>query len=468
MKKIDTHTLCDILEKAQSRIINITDSDIIIDELLNIDMGIRSFYFKNCQISGHRLDFFIENETEITNLAGSIKSFQSISFEDCKISADIFIKDCILNSISLHDVEITSNYFHITTATVKNISIKGKSDYPNIINSLIINNITCENSRLYFSLNNISYLNIKDSSFDKVFINGNQIERLFIDNFNCLISFEFWKNKLNEVSKIEKATINEFIGRNSIYGSELKFEQVIFKDVCRLEQIPKTNNSTLIFKECSFEKSIYFDNSSLYLLSINATFFKDIVSFNSMKVDRIVLKSVHFDKVAFFNDFKILSENLTDVGTIRIIKNQLYKTENKIDYLKYNVIEQNLLLKDKSLNINDKILLKLNKWSNNFGSSWVRALWFTIIVSLIGFFALLLVNTFLNDSDYKYEINYNSKWSSLQEILKEWLRFTFSFDLRSYHSYESNGFLLFVFFFFKIFIGYGVYQTIAAFRKHSK
>ncbi|HFK5599043.1 TPA: hypothetical protein ACG0AT_003627, partial [Elizabethkingia anophelis] len=123
---------------------------------------------------------------------------------------------------------------------------------------------------------------------------------------------------------------------------------------------------------------------------------------------------------------------------------------------------------DKNLNLNDKILLQLNKRSNNFGSSWLKAVWFTLKVSLFGFFVLLFVNTFLIDSGYKYEINLNSKWASLQEILKEWLRFTFSFDLRSYQNYESNGFLLFVFFFFKIFIGYGVYQTIAAFRKHSK
>ena len=41
--------------------------------------------------------------------------------------------------------------------------------------------------------------------------------------------------------------------------------------------------------------------------------------------------------------------------TIRITKNQLFKTENKIDYQNNDIIEQNLLLMDLNLNLNAKI-----------------------------------------------------------------------------------------------------------------
>lgn len=448
------------IEKLET--VKIFDTRIHLDTPIHIDMGNQSFYFENCIFTGQRIDF--------SNSKKETSDYQSLQFINCEISNDLFIKDCKLYRVEFLNVYIVSNSFHITTAEIKYISIIGSPERHSEIKSLMLNslNFDTEITDLDFRLNNIETFAIHNCTFNTIMINANKINRLSFDKLNCNDYFQFWKNILTEFSTIKKSVINEFIGKGSIYGTELEFEQVIFKDVCRLESVPKNSKSSLTFKECTFDKSVYFDESHFYELSIIAAFFKDIVSFNSTTVSIIKFRSVHFDKVAFFNDFIILLKNLVDIGTIRIIKNQLYKTENKIDYIDYNVIEQNLLLNDKNLNLNDKILLKLNKRSNNFGSSWLKAVWFTLKVSLFGFFVLLFVNTFLVDNGYKYEININSKWASLQEILKEWLRFTFSFDLRSYQNYESNGFLLFVFFFFKIFIGYGVYQTIAAFRKHSK
>lgn len=448
--------------KSDEETIKIKGHHIDLQDSLHIDMKEKSFYFEDCVITGQRIDFscFEKNENE----------YQSIQFINCAISNDLFIKDCKLHTVEFRNVDITSQSFHITTADVKYLSFSGSSDNHNKINSLMLNNIKNEEglNDLDFRLNDIKTFVIHNSNINTITINVNKIDRLSVDGLICNKSLLFWKNVIINYSNIKDSTINEFVGKGSTYGSELNFEQTIFNGICRLEQVPDKINSSLKFKECTFDKSVYFDESYFYELSISGTFFKDIVSFNSTTVHIVKFKSVHFDKVAFFNNFRILLKNLVDIGTIRIIKNQLSKTENKIDYLDYNVIEHNRLLSDKNLSINDRWLLKLNKKSNNFGSSWIKAVGFTMKVSWFGFLCLLIVNSFLENSGYNYEVNFNSKLVSFQEIIKEWLRFTFSFDLRSYQNYESNGFLLLTFFFFKIFIGYGIYQTIAAFRKHSK
>ncbi|WP_223557922.1 pentapeptide repeat-containing protein [Chryseobacterium lathyri] len=462
MRSIKDKEFIKLIEDFEPETIRIENIHVHIEESLSIDMRWQSFYFENCIFTGQRIDFYIYQLIE--------DSFQSLQFINCSISNDLFIKDCKLNIVEFRDVEITSKSLHITTSRIESISITGSSNKHNKIKSIVLNHLKETNLNLDFRLNDIAELYIHECSFNKVMMNANEVNRLTFEEIDCSSYFQFWKNTLKENSIIKKSSFDEFIGKNSTYGAELKFEQVTFKDICRLELVPDKPISSLSFKECTFDKSAYFDDSNFHQLSINGTFFKDIVSFNSTTVSTIKFRSVHFDKVAFFNDFKILLKTLADLGTIRIIKTQLSKTDNKIDYLQYNALEQELLLKDKRTSTSDKILLKLNRKSNYFGNDWIRGVWFTLRMSIYGFIILLIWNGFLNNSGYNYLISFNSKLpnATCQEILREWLKFTFSFDLRSYRNYESHGVLLLIFFFFKIFIGYGVYQTIAAFRKHSK
>ena len=55
-------------------------------------------------------------------------------------------------------------------------------------------------------------------------------------------------------------------------------------------------------------------------------------------------------------------------------------------------------------------------------------------------------------------------WAKFEQILSEFLKFIFSFGFTS-PGFQSNGFLFLIFIIEKIFIGFGIYQTIAAFRK---
>lgn len=462
MKLINNKEFEALIENFEPETIRIENRHIHLEESFSIDMRWQSFYFENCIFTGKRIDFYVFQKKE--------SQYQSLQFIKCSISNDLYVKDCQLHTVEFRDIEITSRNFNITTSEIKSISITGSSDNYNKIKSLVLHNLNDVNLNLDFRLNIIDDLHINNCSFNKVMMNGNEIIRLNFEQINCNSYFEFWKNIIKEYSIVEKSSLNEFIGKRSSYGAELKFNKVTFKDIFRLEYVPEKPLSSLTFNECIFDRSAYFDNSKFYQVTINGTFFKDITSFNSTSVSIIKLRSVHFDKIAFFNNFKVEFKKIMDIGTIRIIKNQLSKTENKIDYLQYNALEQELLLEDNTTQLSERILLRLNKKSNYFGNNWLKGVWFTLRMSIYGFVLLLITNKFLSNSGYNYLISFNSKLpnANFQEILREWLKFTFSFDLRSYKNYESHGVLLFIFFFFKIFIGYGVYQTIAAFRKHSK
>ncbi len=462
MKLINYKEFKSLLENFEPETLRIENLHIDLEEPLSFDLRWQSFYFNNCMLTGERLDFYINQKND--------NEYQSIQFVDCSVSNDLYIKDCQLHTVEFRDVEITSKSFHITTSEIKSISITGSPNKHNKINSLVLHDLNDLTPNFDFRLNNIDEFHINNCSFNKVMMNGNNIKKLNFEQLNCISYFEFWKNILKESSIVRKSSFNEFIGKNSTYGAELKFEQITFKDIFRLEHVPEKPLSSLTFNECVFDRSAYFDDSKFYQIAISGTFFKDITSFNSTSVSIIKLRSVHFDKIAFFNNFKIELKKLLDISTIRIIKNQLSKTENKIDYLQYNALEQELLLGDNTTQLSERILLKLNKKSNYFGNNWLKGVWFTLRMSVYGFILLLIANKFLSNSGYNYLISFNSQLPSanFQEMLREWLKFTFSFDLRSYKNYESHGILLFIFFFFKIFIGYGVYQTIAAFRKHSK
>ncbi|WP_184158550.1 hypothetical protein [Flavobacterium nitrogenifigens] len=185
-----------------------------------------------------------------------------------------------------------------------------------------------------------------------------------------------------------------------------------------------------------------------------------------MSCDKIKLNRTHFDKVAFFNDINIRNPDNCDLKTIRLIKNHLLKVENKIDYLKYNAIEHNNLLRNSKLSVNDRILLNLNKQSNDFGNNWILGIKFTIKIGVQFFLLLLIVNSFVI-SRYPLYFNFKEEIASYSQILTEFLKFIFSFGFDN-KEIQSNGFLYLIFIASKIFIGYGIYQTISAFRKYGK
>ncbi len=108
--------------------------------------------------------------------------------------------------------------------------------------------------------------------------------------------------------------------------------------------------------------------------------------------------------------------------------------------------------------VSDRVLLWFNKWSNNYGKSYIRSILFTLIVPF-PFFYLSILGT------NHFEFNYNITGSSILEGLKYFIQFLVPTHKFNYIE-ENPNFMFYLFDFLgRIFVGYGIYQTIQAFRK---
>lgn len=112
----------------------------------------------------------------------------------------------------------------------------------------------------------------------------------------------------------------------------------------------------------------------------------------------------------------------------------------------------------------DKILLFLNKNSNDFGVSWIVGVNFTILVGLITYLPIL--GYLYQNNCISFDLSINGLGNFFQnfgEILNP-LKWT---NLCLFNT-EPTGWIYVWIFIGRIFIGYGYYQTIQAFRKYGK
>lgn len=460
MKKINNVEFGKLIEGVDDEDIQILDYEIELINDISIDLSYKSYSFKNCIFKGARMDFYKFNEEEDES------EFQSLNFVDCEIKSNLFIKECTLYSVEFSNVKITSDNFYICHSYIDSITITGSADMPNTIKSIVIDNLKSPETFLDIRLNEISdSITICNSSFGKTFINANFINRINIYESEFNNTFQFWKNILKSYSTIENNKFNDVEFMNSDFGSEVHFSKIKFSGNCNFES-SKGTKTRVKFSKCNFDEYVYFDKSLIYEIVFDTAFFKEIVSFQNLKCNSIKFNRTHFDKVGFFNDVEIENLNKCDLKTIRFIKNQLLKAENKIDYLKYNALEQSSFLANSELSFNDRTLLKLNKKSNDFGNNWTMGVLFTLRNGVLFFILVLIANSFLI-SEYPLSINYRADFASFSQILAEFLKFVFSLGFDN-KEIQSNGILYLLFIIAKIYIGYGVYQTISAFRKYGK
>lgn len=112
--------------------------------------------------------------------------------------------------------------------------------------------------------------------------------------------------------------------------------------------------------------------------------------------------------------------------------------------------------------IHDKIILWFNKNSNEFDTNWITGVNFSILVGVITYFMVLL---FMND-----DIELDTSHSGISNFITSLVDV---FNLTKWVNLEIIGIRLkgipyLLLFIGRIFIGYGYYQTIQAFRKFGK
>ena len=221
----------------------------------------------------------------------------------------------------------------------------------------------------------------------------------------------------------------------------------------------KTNfTETAVFTEAIFNDNVFFTFSLLGNMIFRQAEF-------SKGIDLSLVANIDWDGNFFDipHDFKIIVDEKLPFKrqreTFRIIKDQLIRRNNKIEALYYQGLEMMAYKAELALENGrdqEKILMWLNM-SNNYGQNWVKPATLILIFNL--FFPALI-----NFSQGNCICEYTNYSSLYWQLLNPTCQIQNLFDVGT----TINSSTYFLFFMSRLFLAYFIYQTISAFRKHSK
>jgi hypothetical protein len=289
-----------------------------------------------------------------------------------------------------------------------------------------------------------------------------------LNNFSYNQKIRFWKCKFHRLH-VYNATFNKLfeLVESEVYSNAF-FNKVEFNANCVFTKTRFHKNCIFTYstfeKQGIFSRAIFRDKNNLptgldlsqSIVNGQLTFFEtDLGNYEAKRIDS---NSTEYDD-AISDGLKIPIQNKRE--TFRIIKHQLLQQNNVIEAEKYDKLEKQTLLEEKDLEaifednvlktfkilFTDYFVLKLNKYSNNHKTSWLYALIFTLVVSFISHSIL--------------SISESNDFCDGLKFIKLLNPIDFSF-----YSDAHSGKIYTVYFVAKIFIGFGIYQLIQAFRKY--
>lgn len=430
-------------------------------------------------------NFFPQNVTLVTfagcKFEGSEVLFEEIRnksliirFIDCAFDCYFSFSNCFVSGLHFIDTQRISQSFEISGSNVSRFYFKSsKKESENLLNGNVTisgnhftEKVDCENliqvvGQFVFTNNKIQSSEndpeIKSSSiFKNATLSNCDFSRTFFGKETQFDGAKFIGESSFQCydSYFEKAYFNAVdFGKTALFNGSGFRDYVIFNN-CR--NLGETIGD---FSGCSFEKDVYFDFTRFNDLTIKNVVFAGKASFANCTFQKLDLNQLVFEKPAFFDEIEILNLKECDKKTLRSIKQELQRTNNRIDYNKFKAYELDAYNSElRNRHWRDKFILWLNSISSKHGLDWVNALVFTFCVALLFYIPYFILENF----SYELEISPNS--------INYFLTGYFKFLIPSYVSPFENGlskwFQFIPFISGKIFIAYGIYQTIVSFRKY--
>ncbi|WP_313000824.1 pentapeptide repeat-containing protein [Chryseobacterium gleum] len=372
-----------------------------------------NFYFKNCEF---KKDIIIMDRKSIFNNM-DINNEDSTDYTE-KGSSTYEFSDCEFDN----DEILIGN-------TKRNIIFSGEGKFAKLLNF--------NNSKL------LGKIRFRKCNFNKVDFHNAKFSDLA----------DFWSCTFKQKTIFYKT---DFLG-NVVFSSAIFKENVLF-------------TYTLIDKLIIFRGTVFERGLDLSTAIITGTINYFDVSLN----DFISEKENGKDEYESFISEEAIIPLKNKRETYRILKNNYEKLSNNSESLEMKELEMKTLLKEvegrlsrkiSAENFSEYILLLLNRLSNNYGNSYLYGIIFTAIVALV-FFYLSVINTSMFGFDPKLCVQKKAFYDG-SKYFWQFILPTHRFD------YLGNGcgleyYIGFYLFDFlgRIFVGYGIYQTIQAFRKH--
>nr|WP_321236183.1 hypothetical protein [uncultured Psychroserpens sp.] len=429
--------------------------------------------FINCKFIGKRLDFLN------MSLSADSDPMHYFHFEACEFQNEIYFKECFLRELRFSKISREVNMLHIAPIKLGFLTFEcAESIEAEALNNIniVIHDCEIEHYLDFLHLKSSGSLFINDCNIKQVKIHDCTFKRIDITHNQFSNEFQFTLNEISD-SFIEQNNFEKSNFSLTDFGFKAKFESNEFKDTALFQKLKNEYRTDLEIKDCNFYKYTDFNNSKLYELRIDKSKFQEFVSFQELELNSIFLDRTIFEKPAFFDDIEILRFNNCNKRTLRNIKQQLLRSDNKIDYDSFRSHELNSYkeeLKKKiklKPNVNkrklrrDLSILRVNTFFSNNGTDWVKALKRTVIVALVFYSVFFILHNSHRELDLFNISNYNEYFIGL---FRYFLITDFHNPLTNKSEYLSSVLEWIPFILGKILIAIGIYEILVSFRKFKK
>lgn len=306
---------------------------------------------------------------------------------------------------------------------------------------------------------------------------------------NFINDFSFINNEVYGCISLENCA---FKGRVKVFHvqgeiDEINLNSSIIKGLLELNGL---TSSLILSEKSSIKLKNVFVEPDGYLIirniNENHKFTGEINFTDANLLGNVVLKNIYLKTFFLTNAVMVggfYTEHLhfredSDSQTYVRLKDEALKNNNSIKAMRYR--EKEMSSYSKELNsqrtwnniwtwLTDESILFLNTISNKNGLSWLRGITFTLVCAIIFFW---IINFFGIESNQPHFFVLDLKTFHFEGVGEIWKRFLNMFYLTNFkdkfEGVKLNALGETVFFLSKIFISYGIYQTIVAFRKFSK
>lgn len=432
----------------------------------------RSLDFKNC---------FFKFNVEISHI---IQEDLDIKFINCKFHKDLEIHINIIRDLTLvwHLDNNDSNNCHILSKFGGNKLNISSNQFHGLC---YISGLTQNTGSFSFSSNvflreprelysnrktNYSICKINYITFNNLSLHGNTLYMPFEFIANNLFFDDDYQGHTFKNNLFQKSNFSK-----TNFGNKVSFHDSKFFSTTLFTECQNATSTEIVFSSCEFKGFSLFDRSMFKKLEIKHTIFEKKASFEQIEIEYLKLHQVSFFQGAFFDEAEISTLNKKYISsltfqqakelrrTIRAIKQELQKSDNKIDYNRFRSYELFAYYRELKWcgNFKDKFILYATKWVTGFDHSWRQAFTFSLIAAFF-FYSLFFVS-----EDYILPTGKND-W---QSFITGYFRFLIVTDFynplsdgRNYID-STNTIGWFIFILGKIVIAFGIYEMIQAFRK---
>lgn len=343
-----------------------------------------------------------------------------------------FLNGCILNGkISIEEISVTN--LSIQRARLNNEMEVLRSSFDTLTNIDLIGN----SGDLRFNECKTTVMRLKLNMIPKTSILQSTITSLEISDML----------QVESLLNIEKTTINNLDIRNLYNNGRIT-----------LSEITIANDGILSFKSSNLGKTDF----------IKCDFSQAILEFENCKIAEAFFSETDFPKRSVVNGKKNYGQEQLIFGQLATAFQKQGDNVRALEYSSRELEAHYRKLRWLSHNFFEKLNLSLNSISNNFGRSWIRGIGFSISIGII-FFCLLLIST------DRYVWGWPTlEWNILPAYFKFMnpLRFIELEEIFKNTPLESKIGLgstsYFLDFMGRIFLAYGFFQTIQAFRRFGR